>query len=164
MQTKMRNAYKSLARKPQEKRLYMRPTHRWKNILWHIDLLLGNKCKTNNETTTAARQRTMCNSESTTPRLYDLTGSIQLVSAVQLSTVEWSELVSSQLVRGLLQFGRCELLLLEDGSWGTGIVREPRVRGTSAVGSRYQATTGEDTADWEDLVHAVVKRQHYSYL
>jgi hypothetical protein len=28
--------------------------------------------------------------------------------------------------------------------------------GIYSVGSRYQATTGEDTADWEDLVHAVV--------
>jgi hypothetical protein len=31
-------------------------------------------------------------------------------------------------------------------SWGTGTVREPRERGTSAVGSRYQATTGENTS------------------
>jgi hypothetical protein len=26
----------------------------------------------------------------------------------------------------------------------------------TAFGNRYQATTGEDTADWEDLVRAVV--------
>jgi hypothetical protein len=58
--------------------------------------------------------------------------------------VSW--LVSSQLVKGLLQFSPCELLLLEAGSRGTEIVRESRVRGTSAVRSRYQATTGEDTA------------------
>jgi hypothetical protein len=48
-------------------------------------------------------------------------------------------------VTGLLQFGRCELLLLEAGSWGTGIILEPRVNRTSAVGSRYQATTGEES-------------------
>jgi hypothetical protein len=36
------------------------------------------------------------------------------------------------------------------------IVREPRVRGTSAVEIRYRTTTGEDTADWEDLVPAGV--------
>jgi hypothetical protein len=42
------------------------------------------------------------------------------------------------------------------GSWGTGIVWEPRVSGTSAVGVRYQATTGEETADWKDLMRAVV--------
>jgi hypothetical protein len=78
------------------------------------------------------------------------------MSAVQLSTVEWSELVGSQLIIGLLQFSRCELLWLEADGWGTGIVREPRVRGTSAVGSRYQATAREDTADWKNLVCAVI--------
>jgi hypothetical protein len=36
-------------------------------------------------------------------------------------------------------FSLCERLLLEAGSCGTGTVREPRGRGTSAVGSRYQA-------------------------
>jgi hypothetical protein len=46
--------------------------------------------------------------------------------------------------------------LLEALSGGMGIVREPRVRGTSAVGSRYWTTTGEDTADWKDLVRVVV--------
>jgi hypothetical protein len=60
--------------------------------------------------------------------------------------MECSELVGEQLVRGLLQFGRCELLLLEAGSWGTGIVREPTVRGASAVGSRYGAMATEDVA------------------
>jgi hypothetical protein len=34
---------------------------------------------------------------------------------------------ASELVKEL-QFSHCELLLLEDGSWGTGKVREPRVR------------------------------------
>jgi hypothetical protein len=37
-----------------------------------------------------------------------------------------------------------------------GRVREPRGRGASAVGSRYRATTGEDTADSENVVPAVV--------
>jgi hypothetical protein len=37
------------------------------------------------------------------------------------------------------------------------IIREPRVRGTSAVGRRYQATTGEDTIHTgKDLVCDVV--------
>jgi hypothetical protein len=58
------------------------------------------------------------------------------VSSVQLSTVERSELVG-KLVRGLLQFSRCELLLLEAGSCGTWSVWEPRVRRRSTVGSRY---------------------------
>jgi hypothetical protein len=36
------------------------------------------------------------------------------------------------------------------------IVREPRVRGKSAAGSRYQITSGDDTADRKDLVRALV--------
>jgi hypothetical protein len=44
----------------------------------------------------------------------------------------------SQLLRGLLQLSPCELLLLQAGSWGMGIVREARERGTSAAESRYQ--------------------------
>jgi hypothetical protein len=67
--------------------------------------------------------------------------------------MEWSELVGewvSELVRGLLRFSPCELLLLEAGSWGTGTVQERKGGGTSAIGSRYQKT-GEDTTDWEDL-------------
>jgi hypothetical protein len=58
--------------------------------------------------------------------------------------VQWSELVG-EWVRELLQYNRCELLLWEADSWATGIVREPRGRGTSSVGSRYQATTSEDS-------------------
>jgi hypothetical protein len=60
-----------------------------------------------------------------------------------------------ELVREL-QFRRSELLPLEAGSWDTGIVREPIVSGKSTVECRYQATTGQDTADCEDLVRAVV--------
>jgi hypothetical protein len=105
------------------------------------------------------------------PRLYDSTDRVHFsewvsewvshwavsewVSSVQLSTEEWSELVD-EWVRGLLRYSPCELLLLESGTWGTGIIREPRVRRTSAVGCRYQATIGEDTADWEGLVRIVV--------
>jgi hypothetical protein len=74
----------------------------------------------------------------------------------QLSRVEWSELVS-ELSTGLLRCNPCVPLLLGASSWGTGIVREPGVRGTSAVGSRYKTTTGEDIADWEDFVRAPVK-------
>jgi hypothetical protein len=65
------------------------------------------------------------------------------MSAVHLITVG----LVSERVRGLLRFSRFELLLLEAGSWGMGIVREPRGRGKSCVGSRYQATTGVKTAD-----------------
>jgi hypothetical protein len=34
--------------------------------------------------------------------------------------------------------------------------REPRVRGTSTVENRYQAKTGEDTAERKDSVPSVV--------
>jgi hypothetical protein len=65
-------------------------------------------------------------------------------------------MVGDQSVRGLLQFSPCQLLLLEAGSWGTGIVREPRVRATSAFENRYETSTVEGTADWDELVRAVV--------
>jgi hypothetical protein len=41
-------------------------------------------------------------------------------------------------------FSPCESLLLEAGSWGTGIVRESRLRRTFTVRSRYQATSSGD--------------------
>jgi hypothetical protein len=75
------------------------------------------------------------------------------VSAVQCSWVWWSEV---GVFRGLLGFSLCEPLLFEAGSSGTGVVWEPRVRRTSTFGSRYQATTGEDTADWEYLECPIV--------
>jgi hypothetical protein len=49
-----------------------------------------------------------------------------------MELVEWNELVG-ELVGGLLRFSFCKPLLLEGGSWGKNIVREPRVRGTSAI-------------------------------
>jgi hypothetical protein len=47
------------------------------------------------------------------------------------------------------------MLLLEAGSRSTGTILEPKGRGMSAVGSHYQKT-GEDSAGWGDLIHAVV--------
>jgi hypothetical protein len=55
-----------------------------------------------------------------------------------------------------LQFGPCELLLLETGSGSTGIVREPRVRRTSAVGNRYQTTANGDCNILRTLVCVTV--------
>jgi hypothetical protein len=142
-------------------------------ILWHIDPLLGNDRETNNETKVTARQQfrkyaTVLElllrsclpakmdvlleamfSMWFAPRLYHSTDQVELVSAVQLSTGKWSKLVGEQ-------FSRCELLLLDVRSWDTGIFRESRVRGKSAVGSRYQTTIGEDIADWEELIRTVV--------
>jgi hypothetical protein len=74
---------------------------------------------------------------------------------VQYSAGKWRLVWRFGELVGEMQFSHCELLVLEAGSWGKGIVREPR-SGTSAVGSRYQSTTGEDTADWEDFLRVVV--------
>jgi hypothetical protein len=38
-----------------------------------------------------------------------------------------------KIVRGLLRFSPCDLLLLEAGNCDTGTVREPRGRGTSPL-------------------------------
>jgi hypothetical protein len=108
--------------------------------MWHIDLLLGSNVETN-ETTAVARWWPACQWTDWKPVF-----SVQSVPRCYKQDKWW--------VRGL-SFSH-ELLLLGAGSWGTGIVWEPRGRGTSPVGSHYQTMTGEDTADWEDLVHAVV--------
>jgi hypothetical protein len=108
------------------------------------------------------RQQPACNNGSTigsgvfywlAPRLYYSTDRVEVVSTVQCSAMIW---LVSEGVTGLLRFSPCEQLLLEADSWDTGIVREPRVSGTSAAGSRYQTTTSEYTVDWEDLMRAVV--------
>jgi hypothetical protein len=49
----------------------------------------------------------------------------------------------------------CELLLWEAVN-RPGTFREPRGRGMSAVGSRYQATSSEILTDWEDLLCPIV--------
>jgi hypothetical protein len=73
-----------------------------------------------------------------------------MAASLGVNVEEWVGLWISESVRGLLRFSPCELLLLEAGSWGTRTIREPRGRGTSAVGSRYQKTVA-DKAGWEDL-------------
>jgi hypothetical protein len=64
----------------------------------------------------------------------------------------WAKSVGEQSARWLPQFSRCEALLLEFGSWVTGIVLEPRVRGTSAVRSRCKATASADSNILRTLV------------
>jgi hypothetical protein len=73
-----------------------------------------------------------------------------IVQLVQCSAVEWSELVGewvSEWVRGL-QFSPGELLLLEAGSWDTGIDREQskgNVRSYKPLEPVYRHThTGEN--------------------
>jgi hypothetical protein len=123
-----------------------------KSILWYIDVLLGNDRETHNKTVAIARQFPMSSSGSivfyvvhSEALWLDQLSSIQLVSAVHLSTVQWNELVQ-QAVRGLLQFSCHEPFLLDTSSWGTGIVREPRVR---------------ELPPWEAVIEQwLVKTQH----
>jgi hypothetical protein len=75
-------------------------------------------------------------------------------SAVQCNAVERVGWWVIEIVRGLLRFSPFELL--EAGSWGTVMIREPRVSRTSSVGSHYQTTTGENSAAWEEIVSAMV--------
>jgi hypothetical protein len=56
------------------------------------------------------------------------------------SAVEWA---GRWAARGLLQFSRCEPLLLEAGSSDMLIVQEPRGNGMFDVGNRYQATAAK---------------------
>jgi hypothetical protein len=150
-----------------------------RRILWHIDPLLDNDRETNNEATTITRQQLHKYATVLEPLLesgplpklkilleavlsmwsFDRPTELSSVSEWRVgwwvSAVGWSELVG-EWVRRLLQFSPCEVVLLEARSWGTGIVRETKVRGTSAVETRYQTTTGEDIADWEYLARAVV--------
>jgi hypothetical protein len=96
-------------------------------------------------------------SVSATSRWYRLTDRVQFMhcSAVEWSGASW--MVSEWFI-GLLRLSPCELLVVEAGSWGMGITWEPRVRGTCVIQMRYQTTTAEDTADWEDLVRGLSKR------
>jgi hypothetical protein len=102
-------------------------------ILWHVDPFLGHGRETN-KTMAITRQRPVNIRETVflSSPCRDITSRTFSEKSVSQS-VEWSELVGWW-VRGLLQFGRCELLLSEAGSWGTGAVREPRGSGTTAVG------------------------------
>jgi hypothetical protein len=86
----------------------------------------------------------------TVSRIVTLT--LSSINAVQCSGVERVGWWVSQSVRGLLRFNSSELLLLEAGSWDTGVVRESTVRGISVVRNHYQTMTGEDTEGWESLV------------
>jgi hypothetical protein len=62
--------------------------------------------------------------------------------AASFEVTQLEKWVSSETVSG--QWGR------EHGSWGS-----------YGIGSRYQVTTGDDTADWEELVLAVVNCRVY---
>jgi hypothetical protein len=76
-------------------------------ILWYTDPLQGNDREANNETTAVARHRPARNNGNTVgsnvfyvvcseATSHDRPSSVQLVSAVQLSTAEWSELAGQR--------------------------------------------------------------------
>jgi hypothetical protein len=83
------------------------------------------------------------------PCIHVISRQILVYSTVVCSAGKW-RVVSSELTRES-RFCRSELVLSEASCCGTGIVRVPRVRGTYAVWSRYQATNGEDIAGWTRL-------------
>jgi hypothetical protein len=49
-------------------------------------------------------------------------------------------------VRGLLQYNRCELLLLVAGIWGQGDISGTQRKGMSTVENHYQGATSENMA------------------
>jgi hypothetical protein len=61
-----------------------------------------------------------------------------------LSGVSGAIWLVSEFVREKLGLNSCETLLLEADSCGSGLVREPKGRETSAVGNRYRTTASED--------------------
>jgi hypothetical protein len=109
--------------------------------LQHVDLLLCNGPYTCNRNTSCLQWcHTVVKEMLQTvfyvgPTLWlcDLTGWLQ-----------WSELVGEQSVRGLLQFSRCELLLLEAGSWSTEIAQKLRVKGRYNIKKHSHATARWD--------------------
>jgi hypothetical protein len=50
----------------------------------------------------------------------------------------------TEIIRELLRFSHCELLLCEAGSLRPGIVREPRGKGTPTIENHYRATASEE--------------------
>jgi hypothetical protein len=157
---------------------------RTRESLWHVDPLLGNIRETNKKTTAVIRRRPVNRNRGmvfyvrSSPIAAHATMNIEIdewcfmcgpcvdimsrtisESAVQCSGEKWRiGWWVSEWVRGLLRFTPCELLLLEAGSWGTGIVWESRIRGTSAVASRYRATVSEDmTVDASLCVTVIYK-------
>jgi hypothetical protein len=131
-------------------------THYSLLLLWYIDPLLGNDSKIN-ETTAVDRQWPASNNGSTGGISVFLVVRSDRSSSVQLSGMERVGRWVSELENCCSSV--CDLLLWAANSWGTGIARKSRIRRTSAVGSRwssFQATTAEDTAEWKDLVRALV--------
>jgi hypothetical protein len=100
-------------------------------ILWHVDQLLGNGQEISNYTTSVTRQRLV---KSNKGKVFSLRSVPRSYRKDKLEVA----------IRELLRFSRCELLLLQAGSWGMGTVRELRTKGTSAIGNCYQATASEE--------------------
>jgi hypothetical protein len=120
--------------------------HEGSKLLGFIDPLLGNNCEIHNCTTIKKLLLSKGSTKKHVPialncdrRTVISIWSIlrcykQMLQLVSQLVSEWvSEL------HELLGLNHCELLLLWAGSWGQGTVWETRGRGTSTVGSRYQA-------------------------
>jgi hypothetical protein len=98
------------------------------------------------------------------PRLYTADRKVTAVSVVSRRVCEWVCRQSVLASCGQIQLGGRQwqgVAATKSQMWDwhqptrTGAV-EHGSREIYSIGSRYQATTGEDTADWEDLVRVVV--------
>jgi hypothetical protein len=117
------------------KSLYYIHTHTYIYIKWSVHPLLSNDREISSYSKAVPRKwQQQTRTQQSVPRLYN---DEQLRWRESLETAVGRVAVHCEVVAG--QWAR------EDGSWGSyGIRRRP------------QATTSEDTADWEDFVHAVV--------
>jgi hypothetical protein len=136
-------------------------------VLWHIDPLLDNDHETKNETTAITMQHfhkyaTVSESllgsdwSTITEVLLEAVFSIDPLRGYVTWPTELSVDSEVQSSGASWLVSKLEDYCSEGFSWGTGRYLEYRGSWTSAVGSRYQATTCEDTAEWEDLVRAIV--------
>jgi hypothetical protein len=96
-----------------------------KETLLYVDPLLGNDPETNNYTTTVTRQRPVNSNRGTLSSMRFVSRCYRRSEVSQLSWVEWVGWWVSKWVRGLLRFTRCEMLLVDIGSWGTGQFGNP---------------------------------------
>jgi hypothetical protein len=97
-------------------------------LLWYVDPLLGNDRDLSSYTTAVTRQQPVNSNRGTVFSVRSLPKCYKQVRLV------------GQLVRGLLWFCRCELLLLEVCSL-VGDTPGTQRKGKFCFGSRYQATT-----------------------
>jgi hypothetical protein len=134
-------------------------------ILWYVDLLLGNDRETNDTMAVVRQQPARKNGSTVGSGVFcvvrseaiwlDRPSSVQLVSAVQLSTVEWSELIGEQLedcCSSVVVSCCCEKLVTEARGY-FGNPEEGERRPLKAATKQRLVKT---VTYWEDLMCPVV--------